>query len=200
MKLSFAHKPPKQLRDRPRARAFTLTEMMTTMAVFLLVIIAMISMNTFGYRMSAKTGCALTSVAYGLSALDSIRDEVRGANSVQIGNGTGTLFTATGSVGNTLKIYPTTNNNSWLEVYLNTNAQALYLLNGSNSSPYLIASGITNRSAFQMMNYQGSTVTNTQGRYAVAMTLQFSQIAYQLPSNVWDYFTLQATMTPRSQN
>ena len=199
MKLPPASLPWKRSRRTRNARALTLVEMMITMAVFSLVVVGMISMNTFGYRMSALTGSALTSIGYSLSALDSIRDEVRGASSVLVGNGTGVLFTATGAAGNTLQIYPT-NNSSYLQIYLDTNSAGIYLLSSSNSNPYLIASGITNQSAFQLVNYAGNALSNALDHYAITMTLQFSQLAYHLPGNTYDYYTLQTTMTPRTQN
>jgi hypothetical protein len=186
----------KRTRD---TRAFTLTEMMTAIAVFMLSVVGLISLQTFCYRMSALTGSELTSVGYGLTALDSIRDEVRGASSVLVGNGTGTLFSATGTTGNTLEIYPTTNSN-YIQVYLNTNSTSLYLINGSNSSPFLIAAGITNQTAFQLVNYTGNTYTNTLDHYAITMTLQFRQLAYTVPSGTYECYTMQTTMTPRTQN
>jgi len=181
------------------ARGFTLTEMMITGAIFLLVVMGMVSLQFFGFTMSSLTQSKLINVGYGLTALDSIRDEVRSASSVQVGNGTGTLFTATGTSGNTLQIYPTTNNN-YMQVYLNTNNFSLYVLNSTNSGPFFIASGIINQSAFKTVNYQGNVSSNAQEHYAVTMTLQFSNVAYTLPTNTCDYYTLQATMTPRSQN
>jgi len=199
MKSHPANPPWKPWRRSTNARAFTLAEMMVTMAVFGLVVTAMVSVQFFGFKMSSLTQSKLINVGYGLKALDAIRDEVRSASSVQVGNGTGVLFTVTGTLGNTLQIYPTTNSNH-IQVYLDTNADSLYVLNSTNSSPFLIASGIINQSAFQTVGYQGNISTNAQEHYAITMTLQFSQVAYKLPTNTYDYYTLQATMTPRSQN
>jgi len=199
MHLPSANLPSKPGSRARKALAFTLTEMMVTMAVFLLVVIAMVSLQTFGVRMTSITASKLTSIGYSLTALDAIRDEVRGANSVFVGNGTGALFTATGTVGNTLEIFPTTNN-SYIQVYLNTNSGSLYTLHGTNSGAFLIASGITNHVAFQSMNYAGNIATNSQDHYTITMTLKFCQLAYQVPGKTYDYYTMEATMTPRTQN
>jgi len=182
-----------------RAGGFTLVEMMTTLGIFSLIVIAMCSLQVFGFMMTSATQSKLTSINYSLEALNAIRDEVRGATSVLVGNGTGALFTATGTTGTTLKIFPAGSSN-YLQVYLNTNDDSLFVLNGTNSKPFFLASGIINRSPFRVVNYQGVLLTNPLDHYAVKMSLQFSQLSYTLPAKTCDYYTLQATMTPRTQN
>ena len=63
---------------------------------------------------------------------------------MSVGNGNSTSFTATGTSGNALEIYPTTNSN-YLRFYLATNTTALYELNSTNNNLLLIASDIVNQ-------------------------------------------------------
>ena len=184
-------------------RAFTLAELMTTMAVFAMVVLAMVSLQIFGFKMNSFTSSKLKSTAYSLKVLNQIRNQVRGASLVQVGNGSSTLFTATGTNGNALQIYPTTNLNNYIRFYLATNAAASYNLytitNGGQSSS--IASNIINQIAFQLEDYQGSNiVAGSTAHYTIQMTLQFSQLAYSDPVPAYDYYVLQTLMTPRNQN
>jgi hypothetical protein len=118
---------------------------------------------------------------------------------VQVGNVTGSTWTTTNTSG-TLRIYPTTNLSQYLQVYLNTNNGTLYLSNNSNNSQFTLASNLVNQLLFQAVNYQGNVWTNAQDHYAIEMTLQFSQLAYRVPTNSYTLYTLQTTMMPRAQN
>jgi len=179
-------------------RAFTLAELMTTVAIFSLVIIAMVSLQVFGFKMNAFTASKLKSTAYSLKTLNQIRRQVRGAISVSVGNGNSSSFTATGTIGNALQIYPT-NNNDYILFYLVTNTDALYEYNSTNDNLSLVASNIVNLTPFEMVDFQGDVLTNSQEHYAVKMTLQFAQLDYSVPSDNYDYYKLQTVMTPRMQ-
>jgi prepilin-type N-terminal cleavage/methylation domain-containing protein len=185
------------------AHAFTLAEMMTTMAIFSMVVLAMVSLQIFGFKMNSFTSSKLIYTGYILKTLDQICNQVRGASLVQIGNGSSTSFTTTGTNGNALQVYPTTNLNNYIRFYLATNTAAFYnlyqLTNGGQ--PSLIASNIIGSIAFQMEDYQGSNiVAGSTEHYTIGMTLQFSQLAYSDPIPAYDYYTLQTLMTPRMQN
>jgi hypothetical protein len=122
---------------------------------------------------------------------------------VQVGNWDGTSFTAANISGNALQIYPTTNLTSYIRFYVATNTAAfcnLYQLASGGQPPALIASNIINQTVFQMQDYQGNVWANGQGNYTIQMTLQFLQLDYTIPTNTYDYYTLQTLMTPRIQN
>lgn len=180
------------------ARAFTLAEMMTSLAIFSLVVIAMVSLQVFGFKMNALAASKLKSTVYSLKTLNQIRKQVRSANSVAVGNGDRTSFTNNTS-GNALQIYPTTNTDNYIRFYLVPNTTALYVLNSASNNPTLIATNITNGVVFQMVDFQGNLLTNSQEHYAVKMKLQFAQLSFSVPSYNYDYYTLQTVMTPRLQ-
>ena len=81
-------------------RAFTLVELMITMAIFMMLVLAMVGVQIFGFKINALTTSKLMTTAYSLKALDQIQSQVRGASSVVVGNGTSLAsFTATGTTG-----------------------------------------------------------------------------------------------------
>jgi len=183
--------------------AFTLTEMMVTMAIFSMVALAMVSLQIFGFKMNSFTSSKLIYTGYTLKTLDRICNQVRGASLVQVGNGSSTSFTSTSTNGNALQIYPTTNLANYIRFYLATNPAAFYnlyqLTNGGQ--PSLIASNIVGSTAFQIEDYQGSNiVAGSTGHYTIGMTLWFAQLAYSDPIPAYDYYAFQTLMTPRNQN
>jgi hypothetical protein len=192
-------KPPAR---RMAACAFTLAEMMTTVAIFSMVVIGMVSLQIFGFKMNSFTSSKLISTAYSLKILNQIRDQVRGANLVQVGNWDGALFTTTGTNGNALQIYPTTNLANYLCFYLDTNTTRLYKLDNAGADPpIMLASNIINQTIFQMEDFRGnSIVSGSTEHYTIQMTLQFLQLDYQVPTNVYENYILQTLMTPRTQN
>jgi len=198
MKTFSKSRSPKSPPLTAAARAFTLAEMMTSLAIFSLVVIAMVSLQVFGFKMNALAASKLKSTVYSLKTLNQIRKQVRSANSVVVGNGDRTSFTSDTS-GNALQIYPTTNTDDYIRFYLVSNTTALYLLNSASNNPTLIATNITNGVVFQMVDFQGNLLTNSQEHYAVKMKLQFAQLSYSVPSYNYDYYTLQTVMTPRLQ-
>ena len=97
-----------------------------------------------------------------------------------------------------MEVYPTTNSN-YLRFYLATNTTALYELNSTNHNLSLLASNVVNKTVFEAVNFQGNVLSGNQEHYAIKLTLQFAQLAYTVPSNTYDYYTLQTEMTPRTQ-
>jgi len=191
----------KPLARKKNARAFTLAEMMTTVAIFSMVVIGMVSLQIFGFKMNSLTSSKLISTTYSLRMLNQIRDQVREANLVQVGNWDGASFTTTGTNGNALQIYPTTNA-TYIRFYLDTNTTTLYKLDSTSANPpIMLASNIINQTVFQIEDYHGnSIVSGSTEHYTIKMTLQFLQLDYQVPTNVYENYMLQTLMTPRTQN
>lgn len=186
-------------RGATATRAFTLAEIMTALAIFSLVVIGMVSLEIFGFKMNSLTAAKLKSTASSLNVLDQVRGQVLGAYSVAVGNGSSTSFTTTGTSGNALQIYTGTNANIYLRFYVATNTSALYELNSTNHILSLIASQIFNPTPFETVDFQGNVSSSSQEHYAIRMTLQFSQLDYTVPGNTYDYYTLETEMTPRTQ-
>lgn len=191
--------PPECRREAAAGLAFTLTEMMVALAVFSLVVIAMVSLQIFGFKMSALTSNKLKSTAASLKVLDQIRDQVLEAYYASVGNGNGTSFTATGTTGNALQIYPGADMNTYLRFYLMPDHDALYELNSANGQVTLLATNIVNAKPFAAVNFQGKISSSSQEHYGIQMTLDFARLAYTVPGRTYEYSTLEAEMTPRTQ-
>ena len=187
-----------------RVRAFTLTEMMITMAVFALVVVAMVSLQIFGFRLNSLTSNKQVTTFYSLTALDQIQNQIRGTpNPVQVGNfATGTSnFTAIANgqlaVGNALRI--SNGPASILTFYVNTNTHTLYEL-GYTTNATVLAHAVTTSRPFQAEDCFGNTnVVGSSGHYTIKMTLQYSNWLYSVPTNVHDFYGLEVRATPRSQ-
>jgi type II secretory pathway pseudopilin PulG len=181
-------------------RAFTLVELMVTMAIFMLLMLAMVGVQIFGFKINMLTTSKLKSTAFSLKAIDQIQSQVRGASSAMVGTGSSLAsFTSNGSNGPALMIYAPTGGSNLL--YLSTNTGGLYEIFSSNNKQITVASNLTNQVLFQTVDCHGNNISSTSlEHYAIRMTLQFFQKNYRVPTNVFEYYTFQTEMTPRSQD
>lgn len=180
-------------------RAFSVVELLFALAIFLAIIAGMVSLPILGLKMNALAASKLKSTASGLKVLNQIRNQVLGASSVVVGNGGSTSFAATGTTGNALQVYPKSNSTNFIRFFLSTKTFALYEWNSTNNSTWLLAPNITNETIFQTVNFQGNTSSSVQEHYSIKMTLQFAQLNYKIPTNSYEYYTLETEMTPRGQ-
>ena len=178
---------------------FTIAELLIALSIFLVCVLGLVSLQVLGLQMNAIAASKMKSTASGLKTLNAVRNQVLGANSVQVGNGDNNSFTATGTIGNALQVYPTTNSSNYLRFYLSTDDNTLYELNNSNSAVTAIAPNVTNESVFQTVDFQGNTSSSSREHYSIRMTLQFSQLDYKVPKSTREYYTLETEMTPRTQ-
>ncbi len=81
------------------ARAFTIVELLTALAIFLLVIAGLVSLPVLGLKMNAIASSKLEYTASSIKALNQIRNQVLQAKSDQVGNGNNTTFVANGTNG-----------------------------------------------------------------------------------------------------
>jgi hypothetical protein len=185
--------------------AYTIIEVFIVATIFIMVVMGILSLQIFGLKMNAFTSSELMSTAYGLKALNQIRDQVRGACAADVGNQSGSSFTVTTTNGNALKINLTANLNNYILFYLDTNTTKLYRVDVNNgvTNSLMIATNVVNQTTspvFQKEDCQGNFITNslsTEHR-TIRMTLNFSRVAYTLPANVSDSYTLQTIATPRN--
>jgi len=180
-------------------RAFTIMELMTAMAVFLMVVAGVVSVPIFGLKMNGLAASKLNSAASSLKVLNQIRNQVMGANSVLVGNGTQSSFTANGTNGNALQVYAGPGTNNYVRFFTSTNTGAFYEWNNVTAKLWLLAPDVTNQSVFQTVDFQGKVSSSSQEHYAIRMTLQFAQLNFTVPAKNYDYYTLETEMTPRCQ-
>ena len=186
-------------------RAFTLTEMMITLAIFSLVVIAMVSLQIFGFKLNALTSNKMRSTASSLKVLDQIGNLVLGAtNTALIGNinANNNTFIAIAinrtAIGNALQI--SNNATSYTTFYLNTDHILYQLGSATNSQPVPLASAVYNPQPFQAEDYRGTNIlVGASGHYTIKITLQYSNWLYAMPSTVYDTYRLESRATPRAQ-
>ena len=116
---------------RPRSfsgfsRAFTLVEILVTMALFSLLLSGIIVGTVYGLKMCEITKAKLTRSNDARGALGKLADEIRSSKSLHIGAvGSNGVFLAVlegqPQQGTALLIYPTTNKANFVVYFLNSN-------------------------------------------------------------------------------
>jgi type II secretory pathway pseudopilin PulG len=207
-----------------RALAFTLVEMIMVVGIFLFIFVGvMTAVQIFGLRIYTLEATKLVATQGARSALNALRDEIRGSKNVYIGNCTApntnsfTLVNANSTnmlQGNAIIVYPTTNSNWYYIYYLDTSTgtNILTQFNVTNGSVYYttqLASYITNQIIFDAENYQGTVGTNytaLDNREIIKVTMQFSQWEYPIAFvggvgfNAYDYYQLRTRVFRRAWN
>ncbi len=186
--------------------AFTITEMMISMALMTMVLGGVIYSHIMGGRLMQITVEKLGANDSARKAFGKLQDEIRAAKTIKVGDGDATIFNAAtnGSAlqGHALQIYPGTNTNWWIRYFYITNTSELRRITASNSTPQLIASYVTNAILFSKEDYLGNTLTTDTGNSAINVRLQFYQLSYPMTkigtNNFFDYYQLQTRITRRA--
>ncbi len=192
--------------DRRRQIAFTITEMMISMALMTMVLGGVIYSHIMGGRLMEMTMAKLGANDSARKAFGKLQDEIRAAKTIKVGDGDATTFVAAtnGSAlqGRALQIYPGTNTSWWIRYFYITNTSELRRITASNSTPQLIASYVTNAVLFAKEDYLGNTLTTDTGNCAINVRLQFYQLSYPMTrigtNNFFDYYQLQTRITRRA--
>ncbi len=204
-------------------RAFTLAEMLISIGIFSMVVAAVVYTQIFGLRMYTLAATKLSATKDGRQAMNVIRETIREAKTLQVGNCTGgdptsftSIPTSSNAQGNALLIYPTTNTSPYTIFFLDTSTPTNKLteygvtlnysgtnVTGSNVSSLVLASYITNTTIFSAEDYQGNVLTNNPRNNRVyEVRLQFYQWEYPIaavgPSNMYDFYQLRTRATRRA--
>jgi len=192
-----------------RRRAFTIVEIMVTLVIFSLVVIAMVSSQLFGLRVNKAVSAKMIATADARHAMDQVRDRIRNANTVIVGNSNGTNFlsiTNGTQAGNAVQVFPSTNSALYYLFYVNTNANQLMVYFGGSSTTNGIyrslAGNVTNRIVFDAEDFQGNILTNNQNNRVIRMTLDFLQFEYASGQrgNAYNHYQVQMRATQRLLN
>jgi hypothetical protein len=183
--------------------------MMIAVAVFSLVIGAMVAVQIFGLRVYTLAATKLTATQGGRETMNLIRDQIRSSEQVYVGmytNSTGFSRITNGlsQVGNALQItwltndvYGTTN----VVYYQDPGTTNLWCV--SNNVPYVVANYVTNYFCFQAEDYQKNVLTNYLNNPVISINLQFSEWEYPIgyvgsnAVNAYDYYYLRARVARR---
>jgi len=207
--------PPKLPTARRRGaalgwQAFTLVELMITMAIFSLATLGLLSLHLFGQRHDQLVQSKLGASDQSRRAFDRLTEDIRAAKIWRIGNGEFANFTAipngTAQQGNAVRLQLTTAPSNYIVYYFDTTERQLYRQHSGSPLPdrTLIASGLTNITANSMLfraeNYRGETQTDLTHKGVVGVLLEFAEYQYPMtqvgPGLRYDYYKMEFKVTP----
>lgn len=185
--------------------AYTLTEIMVTMAVILMVLAAVVSCHLLGLRLFELTKSKLGASDDARKAIGLLISEIRSAKIVRVGTGDESNFKAvalnTPQVGRALQVYPSTNTNVWIRYFWDASDQKLKRAT-SDGNAVVVAHSISNEMVFSAEDFTGKPLTNNSQEYVIGLNLQFSQLQYPSvkigPGNFYSSYQLQTRVTPRA--
>jgi Tfp pilus assembly protein PilW len=188
------------------SQAFTLVEIQISMAIIMLVIGGVISSHVFGLKLNEATRAKLSASDSARNSLNKIVNDVRSAKTIQVGSGNLNAFSpvADGSLqkGSALRIYPTTNTNSFVVYYLDTSDSKLKKASTSATNPVAIAEYLTNTVLFTSESYNGTVLTDNQNNRVIGVDMQFYQIRYPITTigagGYFDYYQVKTKITRRA--
>lgn len=184
-------------------RGATLIEAITTSAIAIIGVTAVISSHLLGLRMYNISATKLGASAGARAALNGVRTDIRSAKVLYVGNGGEFTFTriAQGQpqIGNAVQIFPTVSTNDWIRYFLDTSGQTLYRV-VSTGTTLPVASYITNKVIFQAESHSGVVLTNDTNHRVVRMLLEFYQWEFPVAKvgGHYDYYRLQTRVTRRA--
>lgn len=161
----------------PRHQAYTLLEMMVASGVFSLVILGILACHLAGLRFQQLIQPKLLNAQYERQTLGRLIEEVRCANSLQVGTGSLSTFTTAGptnvQAGNALRIYTSTNTWQYIYYFHDLASGTVQRVPFQSASAVIIASAVTNHTIFTMQDFAGNALTNSQNNAVMSLLLQF---------------------------
>jgi hypothetical protein len=201
-----------------RRRGFTFGEIAIASFIYTILFIgSVVAIQIFGLRLYTLGGTKLSAMQGGLKVLNQVRDDIRGAKTVDVGNLTSvadpttfTLLTGTNQIiGAALRIYPSTNSFPLTIYYLDNSGGTNYLdmaisSDGSTfGTPIKLASYVTNLIVFAAEDCYGNILTNYSNNRVIRMELDFYQWEYPVGyvggvgANAYDYYKLTTRISRR---
>lgn len=186
-----------------RRAGVTLVELVVTLGITVLTVTAVISSHIVGLMMYNTSATKLSASAGARAVLSNVRDDIRSAKSLYVGNGNESGFTripvGQKQIGNSVLIYPSVNTNEWIRYFVDRPSQTLR--RKSNSDPTrIVATYMTNTYAFQAETHTGSVLTNDSNHRVVRMLLEFYQWEFPVAKvgGHYDYYRLHTRVTRRA--
>ena len=198
-----------------RRRGMTLVEVMMVVVVFLVIIGGIVAVQIFAMRSYTLAATKLSATADARKTLNYIRDQVRSAKRVYVGNftnGTGFSLIPTGNLqqGNALAIaYTNALTTNYVVYYVDLTQTTNFLYSISNnltSTKTVMASYVTNYYAFYAEDYQGNVQLNYMNNPVFHIELQFDKWEYPIgfvgtnALNAYDFYKLNARVMRRSKD
>lgn len=200
---------------RRRTTAFTLVELMVGMGIFVGILVgAIVGLQLFGLRVYTLAATKLTATADARKSLNALREHIRSAKRVYVGNYTKDQFSiipdGQPQTGNALEIYFTKTNTPTSDtpvIYYQSSQGGKHpgLYSISNSVVTRLAEYITNYYVFTAEDFQAQTLDNYDNNRVIRVTLQFYQWEYPIGMigtngvNAYNFYRLQTRITRRTK-
>jgi type II secretory pathway pseudopilin PulG len=188
-----------------RRMAFTLPEILVSMALFVLIMGMIIVTQVYGFRMFSLTRPKLSASDDARKTVSRLVDEIRSADNVRVGKGDAKSFApitpGLQQFGNSLLIYPGTNTNTFIRYYWDRNALALQRVTDSSPRVWTIAKSVSNEWIFAAQDHTGKTLTNNVNNRVISVKLDFFETIYPKKTvgsgGFYEYYTIQTKATRR---
>jgi prepilin-type N-terminal cleavage/methylation domain-containing protein len=180
--------------------AFTLPELLVSIAVFSLVVVCIVAANLFGLRMFQITDNKLQASDAARKSIGRMTDEIRTCTTTWVGNITNGVFAAhldgEKQTGNGLMIYPSTNATNFILYFFNPSDQSFRRTTSTATGATVVARSVTNNLIFRAQDYSGTVLTNNQNTRVIHLSLEF----FRPPrlGVVADYYKMETSVTRRA--
>jgi len=189
--------------------AFTFIELMVTLAIFTLLVVAGVYSHILGLKMNSFTQAKLTATHNARAALNMIRDDIRSAKLLYVGNGGPTNFASIADnlpqQGNAVQVHPTGVTNVFIRYYVdlgNPTNRTLNRVVSGLTNIQVLASFITNQVPFHVEDFAGNTLTNNQNNRVICLNFEFYQFEFAVlqagKRDFYDYYRLQTKVARRA--
>jgi prepilin-type N-terminal cleavage/methylation domain-containing protein len=189
------------------SRAFTLTEVMVTMAIFGFVVTAVLGLHIFGLKLNKMVEVKLQATEDSRRALSRIVNDIHTAGIVKVGTGNATTFTAAGfnaaQQGNAIQIYPNkTNTTNFVRYFLDTTDSQLMRLDSAAAAPTFVSGWVTNSVVFTSEDFAGNILSNSLNNRVIGIDMEFYKLDNPMihfgHGSYYDYYRLQTRVTRRA--
>jgi prepilin-type N-terminal cleavage/methylation domain-containing protein len=189
------------------SRAFTLSEMMVTMAIFGFVVLAVLGLHIFGLKLNKMVEVKLQATEDSRRALSRIVNDIHTAGIVKVGTGDAASFTAAGfnvaQQGNAIQIYPIkTNTTKFVRYFLDAGDNQLMRLDSAATDPTFVSGWVTNTMIFTSEDFAGNVLSNSLNNRVIGIDLEFYRLDNPMISfghgSYYDYYRLQTRVTRRA--
>ena len=179
---------------------FTFIEIMISAGLMSLVVLVFLACYMASQEFAEFVRPKIQNTQYARESLGPLMEEIRSANSVQVGTGTVSSFTIAASgkpqAGNAIRIYPTTNLSQYIYYYQDPTNNLLMKMSLSSTIAVTNASGVTHRTPFAVENFTGTVLTNAQDNCVLSILLRMRRDSRI--SGISDNYQLRTKVTRRN--
>jgi hypothetical protein len=165
-----------------------------------LVFAAVFTCQYYGMQMHNFVRPKLDNAAFARDTLARMVEEVRCAQSIEVGQGNWTTFTPAGPTnaqsGNALRMSLAGNTNRFIYYFRDSGTETLRKMALGSSNSVTVAGSVTNAVVFRLENFKGVLQTNYQNQTVVDVFLQMRQPSFRNYSN--DSYQVRTKITRRA--